>query len=215
MTFAEVFGSEKESFDDVLDMDFIETRDDRYRTHSDDYEPENATDEAREASSNTESEIDDAARFLALVEGAQAPADSTLQPPAPPELVARTPVFAPPSTNSMDHSSLLRWERVPEMESHVGLTLERATCRWQRQENGEIAIDIIAQLKRQDDAGPAGADAYLRLTAVAEDSAGNFLAWEMRNIPQWDEFPPLYIVGDFRVVVPELPSRFRLYPEVN
>ena len=215
MAFAEVFGSEKETFDEVLDVDFIEALEYGYRPRSDEDEPEIETDEEREASPTSDSDNDDAARFLAAVEGTQVP-DSAPEPTPAPHAVALTIGFASPSTNTMDQqSSLLRWERVPEMEGHVGLTLERATCRWQRQPSGEIAIDIIAQLKRQAEPGPAGADAYLRLTAVAEDSAGNFLAWEMTNIPQWDEFPPLYIVGNFRVVIPELPSRFRLYPEVN
>jgi hypothetical protein len=126
---------------------------------------------------------------------------------------AKGPAESRPLSPSADGT--IAWERVPEMENHVGVFIKRATCRIDKSSNGKFTIGLITELERKADVPLAGADTYLRLTAIAEDERGEFLAFGFRNIPEWKAFPPLYILGYFTLELSKPPARLRLYPEEN
>ena len=214
MTFVEIFGSEKDTFDEVLDADFIETPDDAWCGRRSDNESDDSSEALSDDVTTADDENDDAARFLAAVDASQKQPPSSPNPPAPTQAVSTADYPITVAISCTATLSALTWERAPELESHVGVAVERAVCRWHKRGAGDIAIDVVAQLKAQGQPGPAGATARLRLIAAASHPAGNDHVWQLITIPPWHDFPPLYVVGGFRIIVSELPSRFMLYPEV-
>lgn len=105
-------------------------------------------------------------------------------------------------------------ERVVEMENHVGIYVKRATCQMTIAGDGATARFIV-ELGRHVLPGPAGPVAQLRLTAVAEDESGDFLAVASRTISTWIAFPPLSIIADLELEVARVPRRLRIYPEAG
>lgn len=149
--------------------------------------------------------------------------DSPLLPPNRTIVAASSypaAVASPPSASPAAHSSstgalqLLPWEAVPEMEAHVGIHVARATCRIAGSVGGGVTLDITTELRRAPTPPVLSGDPYLRLVAVAEDAAGEFVAWVMTNIPKRSELPPL-CVENLTVRAPVPVARLRLYPEVN
>ena len=104
------------------------------------------------------------------------------------------------------------WERVPHMERYVGIAIKGATCRGGYSADGDIAINMMVELTPLVLHG-ANSVGSCRLTAVAEDAAGDFLGWATTDLPPAEHFPPIFIIGQFTIAVAAWPTRLRIYPE--
>lgn len=115
----------------------------------------------------------------------------------------------------------IAWERVPEMENRVGVQVVRGSGKWVRGEGGAIRVEMIVELAPLSEPSPGeyrcGGYSYppLKLSAVADTADGTLVGYDMKNIPSWDAFPPIKVVGNFLLAVDAVPARIRVYPEVN